>query len=371
MAITFNSQEAKAEKKPQVYQGFTYDTETNGGCLDKFTTANSLILDVSNDIEALGEKYNTLQAKYDKFTDFNEQMNTNKNSLRNSVDLIKKGFEEITNNLNSQVTALQSQDASLMTDLEAINKLLTTQKENGDAINNSRAKTDNGNSSTDTKKSDEDLSKVIDDVINGKYGSGDERKEALRKAGYDPDQVQKGVNEKLKGGSGSEPTPNPSEGQPSGGSGETPAPQPEPTPAPTERPDAPKETAVTPEAGFVPATGDQWETVLKIIAAEGGSTNPNEAVNIAATMINRARQGNWGGGKNIYGIATAPNQYVVYQNGNYASASLSPESRAAVEALFASCGQGGATPHGFTSFRSNGSTGYGGTILEEGGNRYK
>jgi hypothetical protein len=76
-------------------------------------------------------------------------------------------------------------------------------------------------------------------------------------------------------------------------------------------------------------------------------------------------------GNNIYGIATAPDQYVVYQNGNYASASLSPESRAAVEQLFASCSQGGPTPHNYTNFRSNGSEKYGGTILEPGGNRYK
>lgn len=123
--------------------------------------------------------------------------------------------------------------------------------------------------------------------------------------------------------------------------------------------------------GFVMPTGAQLETVYKIIAAEGGSTNPQEAVNIASTMINRARSGGWSGGNNIYNIATAPNQYVVYQNGQYQGAALSPESRAAVDQLFSISANGGSTAHNFQSFRSHNSTSYGGSILTPGGNRYK
>ncbi|MCR5483934.1 MAG: hypothetical protein K6E99_05975 [Bacilli bacterium] len=367
MAITYNSQEAKLEKKPTTYQGFTYDTETDSGCINKFEEVSKLILDVSNDVEELGNKYTSLQAKYDNFTDFNDKMNSNKNSLRNSVDNIKKGFDSITQNLNKQVTALQANDASLMTDLESIAKLISNSKDQDKTISDSRNKNDGSSSSSG--KSDEDKAKAVDDVIKGKYGSGDERKEALRKDGFDPDEIQKMVNNKLNGGgsssSGSSETPTNGSGQEG-----TTQPTPEPT-APSERPDTPKDTTVSPDAGFVPAMGDQLETVYKIIAAEGGSTNPAEAVNIAATMINRARKGGYGGGNNIYGIATAEDQYVVYQNGDYASASLSPESRVAVEQLFASCSQGGPTPHDYTSFRSNGSEKYGGTILEPGGNRYK
>ena len=122
--------------------------------------------------------------------------------------------------------------------------------------------------------------------------------------------------------------------------------------------------------GFVMPAGDQLETVYKIIAAEGGNISPNEAVNIASTMINRARSGGWYGGNDIYKIATAKHQYVVYETGKYKSASLSPESRAAVDQLFASAAMGGATAHGYSSFRSHGSTGYKGTVLEPGGNRY-
>lgn len=123
--------------------------------------------------------------------------------------------------------------------------------------------------------------------------------------------------------------------------------------------------------GFVMPAGAQYDTVCRIIAAEGGNRSPQEAVNIASTMINRARSGRWGGGNDIFKLATAKNQYVVYQTGRYKTAMLNPESQAAVNQLFATAAAGGPTAHNFQSFRSNGSKSYGGTILSPGGNRYK
>ena len=41
------------------------------------------------------------------------------------------------------------------------------------------------------------MTQVAQEVIDGKWGSGDERKRRLRAAGYDPDQVQKAVNNLL------------------------------------------------------------------------------------------------------------------------------------------------------------------------------
>lgn len=42
------------------------------------------------------------------------------------------------------------------------------------------------------------LEAVARDVIDGKYGNGEERKAFLRKMGYDPDAVQKIVNQIVK-----------------------------------------------------------------------------------------------------------------------------------------------------------------------------
>ena len=243
MSITYNSQEAKQEKKPTVYQGFTYDTETNGGCINKFEELSKQILTVSNDVEELGNQYTALQGKYDKFTDFNEQMNSNKTSLRNSVDSIKKGFDQITENLGKQVGALQEHDATLMTDLEAIEKLISNSKDQDKTISDSRNKNDASNPST-SGKSEEEISKVVDDVINGKYGSGEERKEALRKAGYDPDEIQKRVNDKLNGGGSSSSGDTGKTETPESGSGDS---------SQTERPEEAKDTGNN-ESGYRPGT---------------------------------------------------------------------------------------------------------------------
>ena len=44
----------------------------------------------------------------------------------------------------------------------------------------------------------DDLDAVAKDVIDGKYGNGEERKAFLTKMGYDPATVQKIVNKMLK-----------------------------------------------------------------------------------------------------------------------------------------------------------------------------
>lgn len=121
--------------------------------------------------------------------------------------------------------------------------------------------------------------------------------------------------------------------------------------------------------GFTLSAADK-PIVYSIIAAEGGANNPAEAVSIADTMINRARSGKWGS-TDIKTLATNKDQYVVYQNGSYLKSSLSPEAIAAVETEFANAAMGGMTTHNYDCFRSNGSTSYGGTIINPGGNRYK
>ena len=242
MSITYNSQEAKQEKKPTPFQNFTYDTETNGGCLNKFEEVSKLILTVSNDIEELGNQYTALQGKYDKFSDFNEQMNSNKTSLRSSVDSIKKGFDELIKKLQTQVSALQANDASLITELEGIEKLISNSKDQDKTISDSRTKNDGSSSSSG--KSDEDKAKAVDDVINGKYGSGEERKEALRKAGFDPDEIQKMVNNKLNGGGSSSSGDTGKTETPESGSGDS---------SQTERPEEPKDTGNN-ESGYKTGT---------------------------------------------------------------------------------------------------------------------
>lgn len=68
----------------------------------------------------------------------------------------------------------------------------------GDIINNPARHVitalQNGSNAQPTAKT---MSQVAQEVIDGKWGSGDERKKRLRAAGYDPDQVQTIVNSML------------------------------------------------------------------------------------------------------------------------------------------------------------------------------
>ena len=54
------------------------------------------------------------------------------------------------------------------------------------------------NKLTKNKKSVVDYNKIAKEVIQGKWGNGDERRKRLTQAGYDYNIIQKKVNELLK-----------------------------------------------------------------------------------------------------------------------------------------------------------------------------
>ncbi len=62
----------------------------------------------------------------------------------------------------------------------------------------------NGGYSTSNKPA-KSISQIADEVIAGKWGNGNDRKQRLEKAGYNYNEVQKKVNEKLSGASSSKP----------------------------------------------------------------------------------------------------------------------------------------------------------------------
>jgi len=319
--VTWNTQEANLQKQPQVYNEFIYDTVTNGGCLAKFDEVAQLIIQINNDVADITQKYVQLQGMYNSFTDYNAVMYDNATKLSGNFAEIQQAYQLIINEMNTQIATMQQTDSTLMTDLNAIQQGLG----NG-AVDATAPTTEAGFMPSDPYASYVNPTAGYTDPTTGYTDPT---------AGYvDPTAGYVDPNSIF------------------------------PQTTPTVVPSGPT------IGGFTMPSGNELETVYKIIAAEGGNISPNEAVNIASTMINRARTGGWYGGNDIYKIATAKHQYVVYETGKYKSASLSPESRAAVDQLFASCAMGGNTAHGYSSFRSHGSTGYKGTVLEPGGNRY-
>ena len=127
MAVFFNESIARSQKEADVFSDFAYDTTTDDGCLNKFTEISDLIADILGNVDTISDKYGELQKMYDKFTDYNEVMNTNKTNLKTSLDEIAKAYKNLLDNLAQQVTSLQANDSELMRDLSAIDKLLKVQ----------------------------------------------------------------------------------------------------------------------------------------------------------------------------------------------------------------------------------------------------
>lgn len=250
--VTWNDSEANLVKEPTVFNDFTYDTQTDEGCLNKFNDVEKIINDISEDITNISARYSELQSLYNEFTDYNENMDTNKRKLESSVEAIRGTYTQLLESMNTQVEELQKDDEELITDLDNINEMISTEE---DALEDSQkvstpsvdsTPTDNTTpTDTPTKEqtkeipSETDLGDIADKVIAGKYGTGDQRKKALADAGYDPDAVQDIVNKKLngkyKGDTSSNPTPTPTIEQPAA--------------------TTPVVETPTTEAGFMPSSG--------------------------------------------------------------------------------------------------------------------
>jgi len=188
--VTYNSQEAKNEKKPTVYQSFTYDNETNGGILSKINEVNSIISDIETSIGDISSCYSKLQAYYDQFTDYNELMNSNKQKLVSSANNIKTYYVKLLKQMQGNIAELQSRDASLISDLTGINRLLGNATNASNTNNNRHSRPTNPNNTTTTtntpyqsKYSGPEIDKIKDLLKN--YGLTDEEIAKLADAIYE------------------------------------------------------------------------------------------------------------------------------------------------------------------------------------------
>ena len=214
----YDEAEATLDKQPEVYNDFTYDNEADGGIVELLDSVMKKYNDLTDHIQDLYTQYQELQAKYDKFTNFNQSMEDIHARMEASREAMGGRITTIISTAKQALEEHVQEDTSLMDDLEAINDILGIQ--NDDDWNQSSASfvsgsgvvSDNvsknpteGDTSADGSTGaaqtggGNNAGEAVNDVIAGKYGTGEERKEALKQAGYDPDQVQDLVNRKLKG----------------------------------------------------------------------------------------------------------------------------------------------------------------------------
>lgn len=121
-----------------------------------------------------------------------------------------------------------------------------------------------------------------------------------------------------------------------------------------------------------PLTEEEYNVIAAIISAECDGT-PDDALAVASVIFNRCDDPTWVSyvkSDSPYKQATFPNQFVVYQGGQYKSYmppnSPKPAAKAALDAVL-----NGYRNCSYLSFRSNGSKSYSNNMISPTGNRYK
>lgn len=116
-------------------------------------------------------------------------------AYENQIEELENKIEQINKDYDRHIEQLREQLTSARPSISG-----------GGSISISGGTTSgSGSGSTTGKKS---IDEIAREVIQGKWGNGEERKRRLREAGYDPAEVQKRVNEILYGGGTGEYNPN-------------------------------------------------------------------------------------------------------------------------------------------------------------------
>ena len=111
------------------------------------------------------------------------------------------------------------------------------------------------------------------------------------------------------------------------------------------------------------------ELLIAIVAAESDKSY-DDALAVITTILNRCESDKWNkNGGTPVDIATAPNQFVVYQHGSYKSYMNGRAPETVVTAVKDALA--GVRNHEYYTFRSNGTTGYSNNMISPTGNRYK
>ena len=209
---------------------------------------------------------------YNELTHFNELMDSNIYRFETAISNIELRFNELKTAIEERIGDQVKADQELMEDIEGnTNEMETgestpegsetpvapaaeTDPSSTPAAEDQTPTSEEPTTPTDPQEPSKSPSDIADEVIQGKWGSGDERKKALEDAGYNSDEIQDIVNKKMNGtytgdstsgGNGGAPTPTdtPTGGDttPTGGNtnptsgggqesplspGETPAPEP-------------------------------------------------------------------------------------------------------------------------------------------------
>ena len=203
MEVTyFDEGEASLAKEAKTFSESQYDNETaSSGAFGKLEEINSKITKIGEEVAALTEAYKELEGMYDTFTNFNEVMDRNIYQYETVIGNISTKYNDLNAAIQERVgeqvkadTELNEQITEQATELQADE----TGAEGADAAGTAGAAA-GGAEAAGGATPNQSLSAIADEVISGKWGTGEDRKKALEAAGYDPSQIQDIVNKKIKG----------------------------------------------------------------------------------------------------------------------------------------------------------------------------
>ena len=206
--IYFDESEANLVKEAKSFSDMQYDDESASGAYGKLEEIQKKVGEITQVVESLEQGYNTLKEKYDTFTSFDEVMDKNTRLFKTVILNIEDKYQKLDKAIHDQVDEQVKLDTEHNEEIEELTQALNNEEaegEGGDTPAGGGATTDpaaggeTAPTGGDTPTSGSSAADIADEVIQGKWGTGDARKAALEAAGYDPAEIQKIVNQKING----------------------------------------------------------------------------------------------------------------------------------------------------------------------------
>ena len=218
--IYFDESEANLVKEAKSFSDMQYDDEAANGAYGKLEEIQKKVGEITQVVESLEQGYNTLKEKYDTFTGFNDSIDRNTRLFKSVILNIEDKYQKLDKAIHEEVDEQVKLDTEHNEEIEELTQALNNEEAEGeggdtpaggsgeptptegdtpakDPEKNKPETTDPAaGGDTPTGKSAAD---IADEVIQGKWGTGDARKAALEAAGYDPAEIQKIVNQKING----------------------------------------------------------------------------------------------------------------------------------------------------------------------------
>ena len=128
----YDEAEFKLDKTPQTFNDFTYDEQTDGGVSAVFDEIKKKIKDLDSDIKDLSSKYKEAVKKYDKFSNFEDLMNSVVIQMSMYNQFLTNSSDTLVAYAEQAVQAAKQQDETFMGNLGNVTSAIDSAQDTGD-----------------------------------------------------------------------------------------------------------------------------------------------------------------------------------------------------------------------------------------------